>query len=110
MEHYVEGASGNTENLSGATAVPVGSIECPPDEFLFHRFQRRSHADNKLIFAVLDLVNFLGNIVERYPALLSRTTARSIAFRSSRTLPGQSYALSAARDSASRPSTSFPCS
>jgi len=39
---------------------------------VLYRLQRRSHADNKLIFAVPDLVNFLGKIVERYPALLSR--------------------------------------
>ena len=39
---------------------------------MLYRFQRRSDADDKLIFAVLDLVNFLGKIAERYPALLSR--------------------------------------
>ena len=39
---------------------------------MLYRFQRRSNADNKLIFAVPDLVNFLWKIVERYPALLSR--------------------------------------
>ena len=110
MEHYVEGAPRNTENLSGATAVPIGGVERPPNEFLLYLLQRRSNADDKLIVAVPDLVNFLGKIVERYPALLSRDDTRSIAFRSSLTLPGQPYALNAARDSASRPSTSFPCS
>ena len=39
---------------------------------MLYRFQRRSNADDKLIFAVPDLVNFLGKIVERYPASLSR--------------------------------------
>jgi hypothetical protein len=39
---------------------------------VLYRFQYRSNADDKLIFAVPDLVNFLGKIVERYPALLSR--------------------------------------
>ena len=39
---------------------------------MLYRFQRRSNADDKLIFAVPDLVNFLGKIAERYPALLSR--------------------------------------
>ena len=39
---------------------------------MLYRLQRRSNADDKLIFAVPDLVNFLGKIVERYPALLSR--------------------------------------
>jgi hypothetical protein len=39
---------------------------------VLYRFQRRSNADDELIFAVPDLVNFLGKIVERYPALLSR--------------------------------------
>jgi hypothetical protein len=39
---------------------------------VFYRFQRRSNADHKLIFAAPDLVNFLGKIVERYTALLSR--------------------------------------
>jgi hypothetical protein len=72
MEHHVERAARNAKNLSRSTAVPIGSIECPPDEFVLYRFQRRSNADDKLIFAVPDLVNFLEKIVERYPALLSR--------------------------------------
>jgi hypothetical protein len=39
---------------------------------VLYRLQRRSNADDKLIFAVPDLVNFLGKIVKRYPASLSR--------------------------------------
>ena len=39
---------------------------------MLYRFQRRSNADDELIFAVPDLVKFLGKIVKRYPALLSR--------------------------------------
>jgi hypothetical protein len=72
MEHHVERAARNAKNLSCSTAVPIGSIERPPDRFVFYRFQRRSNADNKLIFAVPDLVNFLWKIVERYATLLSR--------------------------------------
>ena len=39
---------------------------------MLYRFQRRSNADDKLIFAVPDLVKFLRKIVERYATLLSR--------------------------------------
>src|ERR1700704_6409047 len=72
VENYVERAPGNAENLSGASAVPIGSVERPPNEFLLHRLQCRADANDKLIFAVLDLVNFLRKIAEAYPAMLSR--------------------------------------
>ena len=72
VHQHIELTPSHAEHLCCDGPVISRRLQGAFDQLLLYRLQRRSNADDKLIFAVLDLVNFLGKIAERYPALLSR--------------------------------------